>query len=246
MPFKEKFIAGAVEKGYPDKLAADLFELIVPFADYGFNASHACAYGLVAYQTAYLMAHHRVEYMSAVLTSVKDDKDRKPFYLNACRGMGIEVLPPDVNELRARLRAGAGRRAVDPVRAGGRAQRGRGRRRSRSSTPAGPRGRSTSYADFCRKVEPSVLTKRVLESLILAGAFDSLGYTRRALLEHQDRVSAPIARRAEGRGGRAVLALRRRRRPRRRRTGRRVRAAGRGVRQARCCCDSRRRCSGSS
>ena len=69
-----------------------------PFADYGFNASHACAYGYVAYQTAYLKAHHPVEYMSAVLTSVKDDKDRKPFYLNACRLTGLEVLPPDVNE----------------------------------------------------------------------------------------------------------------------------------------------------
>ena len=70
----------------------------MPFADYGFNASHACAYAYVAYQTAYLKAHHPVEYMSAILTSVKDDKDRKPFYLNACRLMGLEVLPPDVNE----------------------------------------------------------------------------------------------------------------------------------------------------
>src|SRR4029079_7120512 len=92
MPFKEKFIAGAVEKGYTQKLADDMFDMIVPFADYGFNASHACAYGLVAYQTAYLMAQHRVEYMASILTSVKDDKDRKPFYLYACRGMDIEVL----------------------------------------------------------------------------------------------------------------------------------------------------------
>ena len=98
MPFKEKFIAGAVGKGYDRQLAADMFDMIVPFADYGFNASHACAYGLVAYQTAYLMAHHPVEYMASVLTSVKDDKDRKPYYLYACRGMDINVLPPDVNE----------------------------------------------------------------------------------------------------------------------------------------------------
>ena len=73
-------------------------QLIEPFADYGFPAAHACAYGYVAYQTAYLKAHHPVEFMSAMLTSVKDDKDRKPFYLYACRLMGIEVLPPDVNE----------------------------------------------------------------------------------------------------------------------------------------------------
>ena len=98
MPFKERFVKGAVERGYAERSAADMFEMFVPFADYGFNASHACAYGLVAYQTAYLMAHHPVAYMAAILTSVKDDKDRKPYYLYACRAMGIEVLPPDVND----------------------------------------------------------------------------------------------------------------------------------------------------
>ena len=77
MPFKEKFIAGAVAKGYEQRLAADLFDMIVPFADYGFNASHACAYGLVAYQTAYLMAHHPVEYMAAVLTSREGRQGRE-------------------------------------------------------------------------------------------------------------------------------------------------------------------------
>ncbi len=128
MPFKEKFIAGAVAKGYEQRLAADLFEMIVPFADYGFNASHACAYGLVAYQTAYLMAHHPVEYMSAVLTSVKDDKDAKPFYLYACRGMNIEVLPPDVNESELDFAPGARRRARHPLRPRRGAQRGGGRR----------------------------------------------------------------------------------------------------------------------
>src|SRR5919197_2908240 len=74
-----------------------IFDLIAPFADYGFNVAHACAYAYVSYQTAYLKAHHPVEYMAAVLTSVKDDKDRKPFYLNACRLMDLQVLPPDVN-----------------------------------------------------------------------------------------------------------------------------------------------------
>ena len=83
MAHREKFIQGCVDNGYPERLGQDLFELIEPFADYGFNASHACAYGYIAYQTAYLKAHHPVEYMSAILTSVRDDKDRKPFYLNA-------------------------------------------------------------------------------------------------------------------------------------------------------------------
>ena len=143
----------------PERLAKELFDLIEPFADYGFPAAHACAYGYVAYQTAYLKAHHPVEFMSAMLTSVKDDKDRKPFYLNACRLMGIEVLPPDVNESEndfapARERRRRSATGSRPCATWGRApwpdhrrapSEGRVRRRSR---------------DFCRKVEPVVLTKR--------------------------------------------------------------------------------------
>ena len=201
MPFKEKFIAGAVAKGYEQRLAADLFEMIVPFADYGFNASHACAYGLVAYQTAYLMAHHPVEYMSAVLTSVKDDKDAKPFYLYACRGMNIEVLPPDVNESELDFAPAPGEEPA--IRYGLAAVRNVGEGAVQQIIEARrAKGAFTSYSDFCRKVEPGVLTKRVLESLIQAGAFDSLGYARRALLEQQDKVSAPILaeRKAEAAG----------------------------------------------
>jgi DNA polymerase-3 subunit alpha len=192
MVHKEKFIQGCIDNGYSQRLAKELFELMEPFADYGFNASHACAYGYVAYQTAYLKAHHPVEYMSAVLTSVKDDKDRKPFYLNACRLMGLEVLPPDVNESEqdfAPVASGEtkiryGLSAVRNV-GGGAVQQIIDARRAK--------GWFTGYADFCRKVDPGVLTKRLLESLIVAGSFDSLGYRRRALLEGQDKVSGPIA-----------------------------------------------------
>ncbi len=201
MPFKEQFIAGAVGKGYDRKLAADMFDMIVPFADYGFNASHACAYGLVAYQTAYLMAHHPVEYLSAILTSVKDDKDAKPFYLYACRGMGVEVLPPDVNE--SELDFAPAPAEAPTIRFGLAAVRNVGEGAVQQIIDARrAEGAFTSFSDFCRKVEPSVLTKRVLESLIQAGAFDSLGYTRRALLERQDMVSAPILaeRKAEAAG----------------------------------------------
>ena len=132
MPSKEKFIAGAVANGYQRKLAADLFEMIIPFADYGFNASHACAYGYVAYQTAYLMAHHPVEYMSAILTSVKDDKDRKPFYLYACRGQGYPRSSARRERVRDGFRPGGG--WSDQVRAFGGAKRRRGR------GPTDPRG----------------------------------------------------------------------------------------------------------
>ncbi|HJS26888.1 MAG TPA: DNA polymerase III subunit alpha [Actinomycetota bacterium] len=201
MVHREKFIEGCVANGYPSRLGEDLFELMEPFADYGFNASHACAYGYVAYQTAYLKAHHPVEYMSAVLTSVRDDKDRKPFYLNACRLMGLEVLPPDVNESEqdfAPVSSGEpkiryGLSAVRNVGAGAVQQVISARR---------AKGGFTGYADFCRKVEPSVLTKKVLESLIYAGAFDSLGYRRRGLVENQEKISGPIAaeRKAEAAG----------------------------------------------
>jgi len=196
---RETFVQGCVDRGYPQRLAQELFELMEPFADYGFNASHACAYGYVAYQTAYLKAHHPVEYLSAILTSVKDDKDRKPYYLYACRGMGVEVLPPDVNGSQldftptedGRIRYGLS--AVRNVGGGAVQQVLDARDRE---------GAFTSFGDFCRKVEPGVLTKRVLESLVLAGAFDSLGYARRPLYEHQEKVSGPILaeRKAEAAG----------------------------------------------
>ena len=201
MPFKEKFIAGAVDKGYTQKLAADMFDMIVPFADYGFNASHACAYGYVAYQTAYLMAHHPVEYMSAILTSVKDDKDRKPYYLYACRSMGVEVLPPDVNESETDFAPAPGetpaiRYGLSAVRNVGGGAVGKIIEARRAG------GAFTSFSDFCRSIDPGVLTKRVLESLAQAGAFDSLGYTRQGLLQSQDKVSGPIVaeRKAEAAG----------------------------------------------
>jgi DNA polymerase-3 subunit alpha len=198
---REKFVAGCREAGHTDRLAKELFDLIEPFADYGFPAAHACAYGYVAYQTAYLKAHHPVEFMSAMLTSVKDDKDRKPFYLNACRLMGIEVLPPDVNESENDFAPAiefdrAIRYGLSAVRNVGEGAVGQiiDARRGK--------GAFASFGDFCRKVEPSVLTKRVLESLIFAGAFDSLGYARRALIENQDKVSGPVLaeRKAEAAG----------------------------------------------
>lgn len=200
-PHRERFVRGCVENGHTERSAGELFDLIVPFADYGFNASHACAYGYIAYQTAFLKAHHPTEFMSAVLTSVKDDKDRKPFYLDACRQMGIEVLPPDVNESGTNFSpAGAdgakirfGLSAVRNVGAGVVEQ---------IITARNKKGAFTSFADYCRKVDPGVLTKRVLESLIVAGAFESMGHTRRGLLENFDKVSQPIAaqRKAEAAG----------------------------------------------
>ena len=164
------------------------------------------------------MAHHPVEYMAAILTSVKDDKDRKPYYLYACRGMGIEVLPPDVNESDMDFAPAPGDRRA--IRYGLSAVRnvGEGAVARRSSRRARPGGPFASFADFCRRVEPSVLTKRVLESLDLRGRVRLARL--RAGRHGPDRGRAarvregvgPHPRRAQGRGRGPVLAVRRRRR----------------------------------
>ncbi len=183
---ERKFIEGAVAKGYTERLARSIWDKVVPFADYGFNASHACAYALVGYQTAYLKRHHPIEYMAAMLTSVRDDKDRKPFYLNVARMMGIEVLPPDVNAS-AKYFTPAG----DSIRYGLAAVRNVGVGAVEAIIEARTeKGPFETFTDFCRKVDSGVLNKKCLESLILAGAFDSLGYPRRALIQDVDGVPA--------------------------------------------------------
>jgi DNA polymerase-3 subunit alpha len=127
--------------------------------------------------------------MAAILTSVKDDKDKKPFYLNACRLMNIEVLPPDVNESEQDFTPSG-----DAIRYGLSAVRNVGAGAVALILDArNKKGRFESFTDFCRKVEPGVLTKKVLESLSVAGAFGSLGYTRRGMLEGHDKISGPIS-----------------------------------------------------
>jgi DNA polymerase-3 subunit alpha len=204
IPHRERFVRGAAERGYPKRKAEEIFDLIVPFADYGFNASHACAYAYVGYQTAYLKAHHPVEYMSAVLTSVRDDKDKKPFYLNAARLMDLKVLPPDVNESQMYFAPSNG-----DIRYGLAAVRNVGSGAVQQILHARQSGPFVSFTDFCRRVEPGVLNKKCLESLILAGAFDSLGYTRGGLLQTDpegvpayEKITTPILsdRRAEALG----------------------------------------------
>jgi DNA polymerase-3 subunit alpha len=195
---RERFAAGCGAQGHPERLARQLFDQIEPFADYGFPAAHACTYGYIAYQTAYLRRHHPVEYMSALLTSVRDDKDSKPFYLNASRLMGIKVLPPDVNESTEHFTPSG-----EDVRYGLAAIRNVGEGAVQQIIAArAEKGNFTSFRDFCQKVEPGVLHKKVLESLILAGAFDSLGYKRRGLLEGYWEIVNPIlsTRRAQAMG----------------------------------------------
>ena len=187
---REKFVDGLrAHRATARELGTQLFDIIEPFADYAFNKSHAYGYGLVAYQTAYLKAHHPVEYLAALLTSVKGNQEKAAVYLAECRPMGITVLVPDVNLSAVRLRRPRRRRrrparqpGVDPLRALGGAQRGRGAGRAASSPSARPTAPFTDFYDFCDRVDPAVLNKRTIESLIKAGAFDSLGHPRQGLL----------------------------------------------------------------
>jgi DNA polymerase-3 subunit alpha len=178
VPFSE----GMRANGYSNEAIKTLWDILVPFSDYAFNKAHTAGYGLVSYWTAYLKANYRPEYMAALLTSVKDDKDKMALYLNECRRMGIKVLPPDVNEsdanftpLGSDIRFGLS--AVRNVGAGVVASIVATRR---------SKGRFASFPDFLDKVDAVVCNKRTVESLIKAGAFDSLGHTRRGLIERHE------------------------------------------------------------
>jgi DNA polymerase III subunit alpha len=194
IPFSE----GMRANGYSQAAIDKLWEILVPFSDYAFNKAHTAGYGLVSYWTAYLKANHPAEYMAALLTSVKDDKDKSAIYLAECRRMGLKVLPPDVNDsdsdftprgsaIRFGLSAvrNVGENAVESI------------VESRRS-----KGRFESFHDFLTKVEAGVCNKRLMESLIKAGAFDSMEHPRKGLfLMHAEAVdSAQETKRAEAIG----------------------------------------------
>ena len=181
------FAAGMRANGFSDSAIAKLWEVLVPFADYAFNKAHSAGYGLVSYWTAYLKARYPSEFMAALLSSVKDNKDASALYLNECRRMGIKVLPPDVNESDLNFTP----RGTD-IRFGMSAVRNVGENVVQSVIDTRrAKGRFTGFHDFLRKVEPVACNKRVVESLIKAGAFDSLGHTRKGLLAiHSEAVDA--------------------------------------------------------
>ena len=171
------FEAGMKERKFSQAAINRLWETLVPISDYAFNKAHSAGYGLVSYWTAYLKANYPAEYMAALLTSVKDDKDKSAVYLNECRRMGIKVLPPDVNESDVDFTA-----IATDIRFGLAAVRNVGVNVVESlKVTRTNKGRFTSFGDFLTKVDVQVCNKRVIESLIKAGAFDSLGHTRRGL-----------------------------------------------------------------
>ncbi|HLI73153.1 MAG TPA: DNA polymerase III subunit alpha [Acidimicrobiales bacterium] len=204
---RKKFVAGCVAKGYEEKLGTKLFDIIEPFADYAFNKSHSYGYGLVAYQTAWLKAHHPVEYFAALLTSVKDDKDKTAVYLGECRSMGIEVLVPDVNTSAGEFTPLVGTDGSRRIVFGLAAVRNVGEGLvERIVTERDANGPFADFYDFCQRVDPVVLNKRTVESLIKAGAFDSLSHPRQGLcLVFEDIVERTLERRREEAAGISTL-----------------------------------------
>jgi DNA polymerase-3 subunit alpha len=183
------FEAGMQANGYSADAIKTLWDALMPFADYGFNKAHAKAYALISYWTAYLKGNYPAEYMAALLTSVRDDKDKSALYLNECRRMGIKVLPPDVNESVANFAA-----VGTDIRFGMAAIRNVGTNvvdavvRSREE-----KGRYASFKDFLRKTPAVVCNKRTIESLAKAGAFDNLGHSRRGIVEKHDQFVDALA-----------------------------------------------------
>jgi len=181
------FAAGMRANGYFDDAISKLWEILVPFSDYAFNKAHTAGYGLVSYWTGFLKANYPAEYMAALLTSVGDDKDKSAVYLAECRRMGIKVLPPDVNASGGRFSAVG----VD-IRFGLGAVRNVGTNVVESVIRC--RREKSAYRDFydfLSKVDQVACNKKTIESLIKAGAFDSMGHARRGLLAvHADAIDA--------------------------------------------------------
>ncbi len=180
---RDRFLSGAAARGFPEKKAAKIFDLMEQFAGYGFNKSHSAAYAYLAYVTAYLKTHYAVEFMSALLTSESGSTDKIVKYINECKDLGIRVLPPDVNQsdlhftpagnsIRFGLGAvkNVGQGAVDAI--------------AKARLEGGP---FTSIFNFCERINLAAVNRRVIESLIKAGAADSLGGNRAQLTEAIDR-----------------------------------------------------------
>ncbi|HZQ02412.1 MAG TPA: DNA polymerase III subunit alpha [Gaiellaceae bacterium] len=175
---KDKFIEGCIANDTTEAVARQLWDDMEKAQDYSFNKSHAACYALISYRTAYLRAHYPCEYMAALISSVMNTKDRVPFYVNACHELGLEVLPPDVNESDVDFAVVDGK-----IRFGLNAVKGVGEIACRTIIRAREEGGPfESIWDFTERVDPSVVNKRALESLVKCGAFDYSGAPRRGML----------------------------------------------------------------
>jgi DNA polymerase-3 subunit alpha len=176
---KSKFLEGCASNGITPSVANQLWADMEQAQDYSFNKSHAACYALIAYRTAWLRANHPKEYMAALISSVMNTKDKVPFYVNACHDLGIDVLPPDVNTSMIDFAVVEGK-----IRFGLNAVKNVGESACRSMVRAREEGGPfTSIWDFTERVDPQVVNKRALESLVKCGALDSTGSPRRGMLD---------------------------------------------------------------
>lgn len=184
------FAEGMKNNGFSQAAITALWDTVLPFAGYAFNKSHAAGYGLVSFWTAYLKANYPAEYMAGLLTSVGDDKDKAAIYLADCRKMGITVLPPDVNASRADFAA-----VGEDIRFGLAAIRNVGSGVVASIIAAREeKGAFTNFSDYLGKIDITACNKKVTESLVKAGGFDSLGHDRKGLfLVHADAIDAVLS-----------------------------------------------------
>jgi DNA polymerase III subunit alpha len=181
---KPKFLAGARKKKIPEAKASRIWEQMETFGKYGFNKSHSTAYAIISYQTAYLKAHYPAEFMAALLTSEKDNRDKIISHIGSCREMGINVLPPDINESMSDFSV-----VGDHIRFGLAAVKNVGVGAIESVIAVRESGGPfRSIFDFCDRVDPRKSNKRVVESLIKCGAFDSMGHKRRQLMTYCEEI----------------------------------------------------------
>jgi DNA polymerase-3 subunit alpha len=180
--YREKFIAGAAEaSGIDAKLAEDIFAFVEPFAGYGFNKSHAAAYGWIAYQTAFLKANHPVAYFAALMTSVRDKTDKLVEYIDEAKKLGVAVLPPDINESLVDFAV-----VGTQIRFGLAAVKGIGAGAVRAVLQAREDGKFVDFFDCVRRVDTKHVNRKVYEALIKCGAFDTLPGNRAQLLDALD------------------------------------------------------------
>jgi len=186
----DRGISGCIANEIPEIIAKAIYDEIYDFANYAFNKAHAVSYAVLAYQTAWFKCHHPKEYMAALLTSVLDSQDKVSEYIAECKASGISILPPDVNQSGPAFTVSG-----EHIRFGLSALKGVGRGFTKALLEEREKGGPfTSFPDFCQRMLDFDLNKRVLESLIRSGAFDSMGYRRAQLLDAYEQLVDSIGR----------------------------------------------------
>lgn len=181
---KNEYLEGAKRQGFDERKADELFELILKFAEYGFNKSHSAAYALIAFQTAYLKTYYPSEFMAALLTSEQNKVDKVAQYIEEIKRMNIELLPPNINKAQGEFRAIKLENGKEAIVYGLGAIKSVGTPAVSNLVKVRPKEGFASIDDFMSKIDPAKINKRTMESLVKVGAFDEYGYTRKCLVEN--------------------------------------------------------------